>query len=167
MKSSANTNAAQNPEKAKFSRLLARQLGLARELQDNVNAVSIAVTQTDYDDLDRLLAAKTDVLNRLDQHNNDLKKWLLVHGFKESAISEAIASLADDRELVALWQEFKQVISDCQLQNGANGSIVRGRLKHTQQILNLLTGQSADAQAPYTAEGKSGEESASRRLARA
>jgi len=164
--SSAKLNDAQHPQTAELSRLLTSQLGLARELQDNVNAVSIAVTQTDYDKLDRLLAAKTDVLNRLEQHNGDLQNWLLAHGYTENAISEAISTLPRNRELIEHWQEFKRVICDCQLQNGANGSIVRSRLKHKQQILNLLTGQATDAQAPYTAEGKSGEQRASRPLAR-
>ena len=130
-------------------------------------SVSVAVTKTDYGTLDRLLTAKADVLTQLDRHNSDLQNWLLAHGFKENAVSYAISTYPQNDELSVLWQDFKQIIGNCQLKNGANGSIVRGCLEHTQQILNLLTGQAIDSKPSYTAQGKCDEETASRRLAKA
>ena len=167
MKPSAKSIDSQKPEVAKLTQLLAKQFRLAQDLQDTVNAVTTAVTQTDYGQLDRLLAAKADVLDQLELHNSDLQSWLRAHGFRENAISEAISTLPDNRELLVLWWDFKKIVSDCQLKNCANGSIVRGRLKHTQQILNLLTGQAIDARPPYTAQGVCDQESLSRRLAKA
>jgi flagellar biosynthesis/type III secretory pathway chaperone len=167
MKPSAKASDDRNTGAAKLTQLLAIQYRLAIDLQDIVNAIATTVTQSDYEQLDRLLAAKADVLNRLDLHNTDLQSWLLARGFKENALSEAISSLPDNRELLALWQDFKITVNDCQLKNCANGSIVRGRLKHTEQTLNLLTGRAIDAKPAYTAQGKCDQEALSRRLAKA
>ena len=164
---SIDTQKPVSPGAAQLTQLLAVQFRLAKDLRDTVDIVATAVTQTDYEQLDRLLAAKTSVLNQLEQNNNDLQSWLLAHGFRENAVSEAISALPDNRELLVLWEDFKEIVSDCQLTNSANGSIVRGRLKHTQQILNLLTGQAIDPKPPYTAQGKCDEETLSRRLAKA
>lgn len=166
MNDSAIDTGSDAPDTVGLASLLEKQFQLAQQLQGSVDAVSIAVTQPDYDTLDQLLSTKTEILNQIDRHNSDLQNWLLAHGFENNAVSDAISTVDQHSELLELWQNSKQIVLDCQLKNFANGSIVRGRLKHTQQILNLLTGQETDAKTPYTSQGVCGETVASRPLAK-
>ena len=157
----------QTANSTQLESLLAAQHELAQVLQENIIAVSETVVKTDHKNLEHLLEEKNRILGKLDSQSNQIKTWLLAHGFAENAISKAIASQPDNAQLLALWENFQQVINDCQLKNGSNGTIVRGRLKHTQQTLNLLTGNPTDSQSAYTAKGKSGEDNATRHWAKA
>ena len=159
----------QQPDTDQLSALLKQQYQLAQTLQENINAVTatVSVTKTDYSQLESLLVEKTDILKQLEHHNNALQAWLTANGFPPNAVSEAITAQPDNSELTALWQAFKQIIDDCQLRNGATGTLVRGRLQHTRQTLNLLTGRPINTQPAYTVAGKCDEESISRKLAKA
>ena len=150
-----------------LKRQLDSQCELATLLQDNINALSDLLGSDTLDGLDSLLSANDALLQRLSEADRQCRELLKANGYAPDKLATAVADFPNDVELQATWQKFTTLIRDCQSKNTASGTLVRGQLRHTEQILSLLTGADINTGNNYSPSGKTNPSIPSRPIAKA
>ncbi|MEM7209403.1 MAG: flagellar export chaperone FlgN [Pseudomonadota bacterium] len=147
--------------------LIQQQLSLARGLQENLSNFHIALTESNTDAINNCVDSNASILTQLDSNNAAIQAWLKVNGSKSMAVHDAIARHEKKEVLGEIWNDYKQLIAECQLTNYSNSVLAHGQLQHTQNALGILLGVASDCQSDYANNGELKNSRLSRSIAKA
>lgn len=103
----------------------------------------VILTTRDTQKINKLAEHKSKTISQLESRAK-LKANIMTKsglGIRPGQVEEKLAGLNDD-ELMSLWQESRDKLSDCQQQNSVNGSIISQSRQRVTKLMTIIRGQS-------------------------
>jgi flagellar biosynthesis/type III secretory pathway chaperone len=110
-----------------------------------ISEESTALSSATPEKLEPILLEKNEItssLNKLEQHRVTLLQQM---GFKSNEM-ESCLQQTNQPKLNKKWQQFLDIITECQKKNEENGAIITLQNKQNQQLINILQGFSGKNQ---------------------
>jgi flagella synthesis protein FlgN len=135
--------------RTRFTDYLDRHLANARELREHLQAETTVLRAGNAGGVEQLLAAKQAALLRFETLDREREQILAQAGC--GTRPEAIRDwVMDCGEAVAVrWRGLLALAMECRQQNQLNGALIQAGLRHTRQVLNLLSGRPPEENASY------------------
>ncbi len=137
-----------NP-RAQFEDYLPRHIAKARELHEHLQAETAILRAGDAAGVEQLLPAKQAALLRFDELDREREQILQQAGCgkRPDAIRDWVAGSGEPT--AARWRELLALAMECRQQNQLNGALIQAGLRHSRQVLNLLSGRPVEENASY------------------
>lgn len=134
---------------AHFNDYLERHLANARELREHLQAETAVLRAGDATGVEQLLAAKQAALLRFDALDREREQLLSQAGCgtRPEAIRDWVMGCGEATAL--RWRGLLALAMECRQQNQLNGALIQAGLRHTRQVLNLLSGRPPEDSAAY------------------
>lgn len=137
---------------ARLSDCLVRQIEAGRILAERLGLEAAALAAGDALAVEQALAPKLAALQTFDTLDRERERLLAEAGCDDLAQTGQWLAAADPRQssgALAHWQQLLDLAAECSRQNQVNGQIIQAGLRHTRQVLELLSGRPPEETAPY------------------
>lgn len=128
---------------AELKKLLKQDIVDLIALKSLLEQEKITLTTRDTQKINKLAAHKSQTVSQLESRAK-IKAKLMTNsglGIKPGQVEEKLSEL-NDVELMSLWQESRDKLSDCQQQNTVNGSIISQSRQRVNKLMTIIRGQS-------------------------
>ncbi len=119
-----------------------------------------AIVRHDTEQMGHLLDKKLPLLSQLEQFDQQRQQYfqkLTGFPYHDGDFARYIREQASE-PVQALWERITTQLPECKTQNELNGRIISIQKKNTEQILQILTGQSANNTQTYSHLGQTSQQ---------
>lgn len=140
---------------AAFARIddcLRRQIEAARRLIEQLRLEAAALSAGDAAGVEAVLAPKQAALQVFEALDRERECLLYEAGCGDTSKTEDWLAAANPRQTggaLTHWRQLLELAGECGRQNQINGQLIQGGLRHTRQVLELLSGRPPEEAAPY------------------
>ncbi|MDR2877130.1 MAG: flagellar protein FlgN [Chromatiales bacterium] len=140
---------------ALFTRIddcLRRQIDAGQQLSKQLQLEALALDARDAVSIEAVLAPKQNALQAFGALDQERERLLSEAGCTDLAHAEPWLASADTPQTsatLAHWRQLIALAAECSRQNQINGQLIQASLRHTRQVIELLSGRPPEETAPY------------------
>lgn len=150
-----------------LKKLLKQDIVDLTSLNSLLEQEKITLTTRNTQKINQIAEHKSQTVTQLESRAK-LKAKLMASsglGIRPGQVEEKLASL-NDQELMSLWQDSRDKLTECQQQNSVNGSVISQSRQRVTKLMSIIRGQN---KAPnlYGQQGKAQTFNSSHRIGKA
>ncbi len=144
-----------NTDETQAAKILKRNIQVSTQCCENLLVMlkqeQVFLKTRDFDELDNLIAKKSELLKQLEQCALQREQWIKTNAPTEE-ITTAFTQWAKKNNLAEAWHAHQELFKACQYANEVNGKLMLRNQATHKQLLDILRGNQGSG-ALYTDKG--------------